>query len=993
MRNTTFLSLLFLFCCLLPGVRAQKTADPVMHGHRQTDERESVIRHECLTEATEADAAYERSVDREAFNRMMEQYMHYSARETRNFLVQIHIVRRDDGTGGISINSVRNEFENWVAPYFAPIEVTFSECGDPNYINSTAYYSLSGDAEGDDMAANHNVANVLNIYFVDDPDGACGWARFPWMLPVDYIVIANGCATNQSTLVHEIGHYFGLYHTHETAVGDGAENVTRTGSDDCYNCDNAGDLLCDTPADPRLNRAGVSITASPACVYSGSFSDACGVSYTPDETNIMSYSLKDCRTLFSPQQYARMLIYINTTRTYLESVCPCDAPIAACKNISVSLSSAGTASITPASVDDGSTWDCGFGSWSVSPSSFACDDLGPNNVTLTVVDEQGNESSCSAVVTVVDDTPPVALCQDVTIYLSSSGQATVTAAQINNGSYDNCGIQSMSVSPSLFDCSDVGLNMVTLTVVDNSNNESSCTATVTVAPKEVTSLIEVSPDPVQYSDAATFTATITDGAACAPEFLAAESVTFFVGAQEMGSADFEISGSDLIAVLTDVCMLEDIAGSMAPGSKTVTAIFSGMDEVHYNISQPDPISINVSPEDALVVYNGQEYFSTPSASNCTGTITLMAYIADADDGPVDCQGDIRNATLTFSNGGIPGTTLSVPDLPVGLINPGVFTEGVAVTDFMHTLTGSNCSSGGETFEVWASAGGYYTGATADLTLVTLALPGSEFVTGGGHIVLGDQSAGTYAGTPGSKMNFGFNMKWNPAGRNLQGNINVIFRRYEAGVWRKYQIRSNKINSMAVSLTDPDYRKAVISTKATLRDITDPLNPVPLGGNFNLAMDAYESTVAQNGSLDKIVVTLSGKGGQGILFSSQWIGTGPAPQLLNGGKLHVRSEGPSGKSSIAESTPESKGQSSLSVSIRPNPFAGQTEIVFELKETSETTLVVRDNTGRVVAELHNGVLPAGLHSFTFDAAGLPAGIYHYTLISGTWFSSGKIMKMK
>jgi hypothetical protein len=991
MKKSTILSLLFL-CYCLPLTQAQTTANPATLIQSQSLYQENNERYECRSEATEVDAAYERSIDRDAFNQQMEYYLHHSARETRNFLIQIHIVSRDDGTGGIPIASVRDEFENWVAPYFEPIDVTFTECGEPNYISSTAFYSLSGDAEGDNMAVTHNVPNVFNIYFVGDPDGACGWARFPWMLPADYIVIANECATNRSTLVHEIGHYFGLYHTHETAVGDGAENVTRSNADGCYNCDNAGDLLCDTDADPRLNRSGVSISAFPTCGYSSSLTDGCGVAYTPDETNIMSYSLKPCRTVFSPQQYARMQVYISIDRNYLLSVCPCDLPIAACKNITLPLNAAGTASITPASIDNGSTWDCGFGSWSVSTSSFTCANLGPNNVTLTITDEQGNVASCIAVVNVVDNIYPVALCQDVTIYLNSSGLASVTAAEVNNGSYDNCGIQSMSVSPSQFDCSNIGPNLVTLEVVDNSGNTSYCDATVTVAPKATTSLIAVSPDPQQYSDAVTFTATITDGASCAPESLAAESVTFYVGAQDMGSADFEVSGSDLVAILSDICLLDEVAGQMAPGLKTVSAEFHGLDESHYSVSQPDPISLTITPEDALVEYNGQEYFSTPSASNCTGTITLMAYIGDIDDTPVDCRGDIRNATLTFSNGGIPGTTLSVPDLPVGLINPGEFQEGVAVTDFMHTLTGSNCSSGGETFEVWVSAGGYYTGQTSDLTLVTLALPGSEFVTGGGHVVLGNNSAGTYAGTAGSKMNFGFNMKWNPSGKNLQGNINVIFRRYVNGEWRKYQIRSNKINSMAVSLAEPGYKKAVISTKATLKDITDPLSPISLGGNLNLALDAYENTTMPNGSLDKIVVTLSGNGGQGILFSSQWIGTRPVAQLINGGKIHVRSDGPPSKTGIAGEYSISD-QESTKVKIRPNPFDSQTAIEFELTENLYTSLEIRDNSGRTLAVLHKGQLQAGQHTFTFEAAGLPAGVYHYLLISGNNVRSGKIVKMK
>ena len=47
-----------------------------------------------------------------------------------------------------------------------------------------------------------------------------------------------------------------------------------------------------------------------------------------------------------------------------------------------------------------------------------------------------------------------------------NGAATVTAADVDGGSTATCGIQSMTVSPGTFDCSDIGDNQVTLTVTD-----------------------------------------------------------------------------------------------------------------------------------------------------------------------------------------------------------------------------------------------------------------------------------------------------------------------------------------------------------------------------------------------------------------------------------------------------------------------------------------------------------------------------------------------
>ncbi len=93
-------------------------------------------------------------------------------------------------------------------------------------------------------------------------------------------------------------------------------------------------------------------------------------------------------------------------------------------------------------------------SYSLSNSNFDCNDIGTNNVTLTVTDAYSNVDSCSAVITIVDDMPPNVLVQDITVNLNGSGVATITAMDIDNGSTDNCGIVSYALSDSIFGCGD-----------------------------------------------------------------------------------------------------------------------------------------------------------------------------------------------------------------------------------------------------------------------------------------------------------------------------------------------------------------------------------------------------------------------------------------------------------------------------------------------------------------------------------------------------------
>lgn len=107
--------------------------------------------------------------------------------------------------------------------------------------------------------------------------------------------------------------------------------------------------------------------------------------------------------------------------------------------------------------------------------------IGPTTVTLVAGDLSSNVSSCAFVVTVIDNVPPTALCNNITAYLDANGQAGIAAAQLDGGSTDNCGTIQGTISANSFTCSDIGSNTVTLTVSDTSGNSSTCQSTVTVA--------------------------------------------------------------------------------------------------------------------------------------------------------------------------------------------------------------------------------------------------------------------------------------------------------------------------------------------------------------------------------------------------------------------------------------------------------------------------------------------------------------------------------
>ena len=155
-------------------------------------------------------------------------------------------------------------------------------------------------------------------------------------------------------------------------------------------------------------------------------------------------------------------------------------PTANCREITIQLNSSGTAVIAASDIDYGSSDNCSIKSVTIDKTIFSCEDVGDNTVTLTVTDASGNSSTCEGTVTVEDKTKPIAICKNFTVQLDETGNASITAADIDKGSYDACGIASRDLDRYDFTCEDLGTNAVTLTVTDNNGNQSSCPAVVTV---------------------------------------------------------------------------------------------------------------------------------------------------------------------------------------------------------------------------------------------------------------------------------------------------------------------------------------------------------------------------------------------------------------------------------------------------------------------------------------------------------------------------------
>lgn len=167
--------------------------------------------------------------------------------------IQFKIVRMDTIFEAVTINSLK---ENGYDTYYA-----FS--GKYDLKDTTTLYLIDNDenlCQDFSCARTQGFANILETY-------------------TNNVVVDKFFVDDFKVMPHEFGHYFGLLHSAETRFG--LERV------DGSNCHEAGDRVCDTPADPGELYA-VYVNYS-NCEMKGLKEQGTGLEYHPLINNYMSY--------------------------------------------------------------------------------------------------------------------------------------------------------------------------------------------------------------------------------------------------------------------------------------------------------------------------------------------------------------------------------------------------------------------------------------------------------------------------------------------------------------------------------------------------------------------------------------------------------------------------------------------------------------------------------------------------------------------------------
>lgn len=215
----------------------------------------------------------------------------------------------------------------------------------------------------------------------------------------------------------------------------------------------------------KLDKAG-KVSVLPADVDNGTTDNSAIKLYKLDVTNF------DCSNVGKNTVKLTVTDIYNNSASANAVVTVVDdlKPIVVVKNIIAELGVDGTASITVSDIDNGSKDNCGIKDYSLSSAIFGCANIGDNTIALSVTDVNGNTASANANVVVVDIIKPTVIAKSIAVELDENGTAKITALDLDNGSTDNCTIATYTLSKYNFNCSNMGLNTVQLTVTDVNGN-------------------------------------------------------------------------------------------------------------------------------------------------------------------------------------------------------------------------------------------------------------------------------------------------------------------------------------------------------------------------------------------------------------------------------------------------------------------------------------------------------------------------------------------
>jgi hypothetical protein len=580
--------------------------------------------------------------------------------------------------------------------------------------------------------------------------------------------------------------------------------------------------------------------------------------------------------------------------------------------------------------------------------------------TVTVKDENG----CTKVLDAVTITAPpvlsVSASYNAPVYVGTSlnligtisgGTGTYNIGWTSTTAFTSTGVEDPVVTSSA-SLSDAGTYTINVTDANGCSKNAFTTVAINKRP---TSLVYSGSVTSQYSDQITLTATLSDISGQLPAIsLSGRTITFTVGSQSATATTNNLGIATTALVITQ-----------APGTvSTVNASFNGTSDPSY-LSSNDSDPFSITKEDACANYNGDVFVNTNSASGGTALVNLSLVLNDKADG---FKGDIHNATVKFNvlYNGVP-----ITGSPFTATASSYSADNTSATfSALFTADGFSTSTLSKSYDVTWTINNYYKSDDncSDIaSVVTVSVPTSDFITGGGYVILDNNVYGKYAGDVGTKNNFGFSVKWNKSFSNIQGGgINTIIRKGS----HAYQVKGTKVTALTVIPANGSTpATAGFTCNAVVNDIVNGV-VVTSEGNCTAIVeitDVCEPGAGMQASSDLVAITVKDKNGV-VIYSSNWnaVSKKTDKKPLNGGNLQIHSGSSLGapKCTIVSSPvtvvqrniekPTVAIEGAVDLKAYPNPTSSGFSVKLQSSDRmKKIQLRVTDVSGRVI-QLYNNL---------------------------------------
>jgi len=223
-----------------------------------------------------------------------------------NLKLEVFIVLDDFGEPNFENETLISNL-SIVNSFFKKIGIAYA-IGNVTMVPEYEYSIMKGESEIAELDAKYSKQKRINLFLVDEivinADSSYGFTTYPIDTIHNNIFIRKDYVFGNN-LTALFGSFFGLLNTYESIGGQ--EFVDES------NCLLAGDVICDTYADPGDLAANINDN----CQYLGAIMDLNGEYFLPSVANIMSDSPDNCKCLFTLEQYRRMKFYYKNYRNYL----------------------------------------------------------------------------------------------------------------------------------------------------------------------------------------------------------------------------------------------------------------------------------------------------------------------------------------------------------------------------------------------------------------------------------------------------------------------------------------------------------------------------------------------------------------------------------------------------------------------------------------------------------------------------------------------------